>query len=54
MSLKLFLAKLFLFAVLEAGAICGVPMPPEKIRRLLQLMNETQITWTVRNDDATR
>ena len=50
MSLRLRLAKLLLFAVLEAGAVFGVPISPRHIEELLNLMNRTEIHETIKHD----
>ena len=56
MSWKKPLAKVLVFSVLELGAVVGVPMNPEKIRRLMQVMNETNVTQVLKseNDDDVR
>ena len=51
MSLRKRLAKILLFAVLEIGAVIGVPMDPRKIEELLNLMNRTEIVRTVDQHD---
>lgn len=43
MSLKRILAKILLLAVLEAGAVLGVPMTPQKIAELMNVMNQTKV-----------
>ena len=50
MSFKKWLRHVFMFAVLEAGALCGVPIPPEKIRELLEVMNKTRVERVVKID----
>ena len=50
MSIKKTLAQLLVFAVLEVGALGGVPMNPEKIRRLMQVMHETKAEYVVKNE----
>lgn len=47
MSLRTLLGKILLFCVLEIGALCGVPMTPEKIKRLMEVMNQTQIVQMI-------
>ena len=48
------LARLLLLAVLEVGAVMGVPMNPREIEDLLQLMNRTEIQETIsRTSDET-
>lgn len=46
------LAKLLLFAVLEVGALAGVPMRPDQIEALLRMMNGTQIVDVMRRESA--
>lgn len=52
MSLKKFLGKLFVFAVLELGALAGVPMSPEQIEKLMGVMHRTKIEHVVRSEDV--
>jgi hypothetical protein len=51
MSLRKTLAKLFVFAVLQFGALVGVPMRPEEIEKLMNVMNRTKIVHVVKKDD---
>lgn len=51
MSLRKRLAKILLFALLEVGAVMGVPMDPRKIEELLNLMNRTVIARRVDQHD---
>jgi len=37
--------------VLEIGVMLGVPMPPERIRQLLQQMNQPTVMHVLREDD---
>ena len=46
MSVKRRLRTLFCCAVLELGALTGVPMRPEEIRDLLQTLNKPKIAQT--------
>jgi hypothetical protein len=41
------LRTVFLLAVLELGAISGVPMPPEKIRALMDAINRQTLAHTL-------
>ena len=43
MSLKHRLRTLLCCAVLEAGVLFGVPMRPEQIRELMQMLNKPKI-----------
>jgi len=47
-SLRKLLSQLFLFAVLEVGAIGGVPMTPEKIQEIMQMMNRARAVFVVK------
>lgn len=50
-----FLRKLgvvFLFLTLELGALLGMPVPPEKIRELMDLMTRSQVTQVKRDEDG--
>ena len=51
MSLKKTLAKLLVFAVLELGALAGVPMSPEEIEKLMNVMHRTKIEIVVKKED---
>jgi hypothetical protein len=44
------LAKLLFFTVLEMGALCGVPVSPEQIERLMEVMHRTQIVQMVEKE----
>jgi hypothetical protein len=50
MSLRLRLAKLLLFGVLEIGAVMGVPMTPQKIEELLNIMNRIVVQRVVKKE----
>ena len=41
------LAKLLFFTVLEMGALCGVPMSPQQIESLMEVMNRTEIVQMI-------
>lgn len=43
MSLRQRLGKIVLFAVLEIGALLGVPMNPRKIEELLNAIKRPQV-----------
>ena len=51
MSLSARLRTVFLCAVLELGALTGVPMPPEKIRALMDQMNQPKMAHVLPEDD---
>jgi hypothetical protein len=46
----------FLLVVLEFGTMCGVPMPPEKIRALMDSINKQKLAHTLpsEQDDGDR
>ena len=50
MSLRQSLAKLLLLGVLEIGALMGVPMTPQKIEELLNLMNRIVVQRVVKKE----
>ncbi|HXA17800.1 MAG TPA: hypothetical protein VN380_12460 [Thermoanaerobaculia bacterium] len=45
------LAKLFIFAFLQFGALAGVPMTPQQIEELMNVMHQTKIEYVVKKDD---
>ena len=45
------LAKLLFFSVLEIGALCGVPMSPQQIERLMEVMNRTEIVQIMEKEE---
>ena len=51
MSLKTRLAKIFVYAVLEVGALCGVPMAPDQIDRIMKLMDRAVVTDVLKKED---
>jgi hypothetical protein len=51
MSLKKSLGKMVIFAVLELGALAGVPMSPEEIEKLMNVMHRTKLEHVVKKDD---
>ena len=50
MSLRKMLAKLLVLTVLEIGAVSGVPITPEKIQELMQMMNRARVVHVVKID----
>jgi hypothetical protein len=50
-SLNSRLRSIFLCLVLEFGALAGVPMPPEKIRALMDSMNRPQLAHVLPAED---
>lgn len=51
MSLKTRLAKILVYAVLEVGALCGVPMRPDQIETIMKLMDRAVVTDVLKNED---
>ena len=51
MSLGARLRSIFLCLVLEFGVITGVPMPPEKIRALMDSMNQPKLAHVLPAED---
>lgn len=51
MSLKTRLAKILVYAVLELGALCGVPMRPDQIEKIMKLMDRAVVTDVLKNED---
>lgn len=51
MSFRKTLAKLLVFAVLELGAVAGVPMDPQKIEKLMNVLHRTKVEYVVKKDD---
>ena len=47
MSLKKTLGKVLLFAFLQVGALSGVPMSPQQIEELMEVMNRVQVVQVV-------
>ena len=50
MSVKTWIRHLLVLVVLDFGALCGLPIPPEKIRQLLEVMNATRVERVVKID----
>jgi hypothetical protein len=48
---KTALARLLVFAMLEVGVLAGVPMTPEQIDKLMNIMHCTKIEHVVKKDD---
>jgi hypothetical protein len=43
MSLKSVLGKVLLFGMLQVGALAGVPMTPQQIEELMEVMNRVEV-----------
>ena len=50
MSLKKTLGKVLLFAFLQVGALSGVPMSPQQIEELMEVMNRVQVVQVVKKE----
>jgi hypothetical protein len=44
------LGVVFIFVMLEGSALFGVPIPPSKIRELMDLMNKPKATQVLRDE----
>lgn len=51
MSLKKILGKLLIYGILELGALAGVPMSPEQIEKIMQVMNRIKVVHVLKMDD---
>ena len=51
MSFKKTLAKILVLAILNFGALAGVPMSPEEIEKLMNVMHRTKVEHVVKKDD---
>ncbi len=52
MSFKKALGRLLLFAVLNVGALAGVPMTPDDIEKLMQVMHRTKVVHILRTENG--
>lgn len=50
-SLRKLLGKIFVFVVLEMGALAGVPVSPEEIEKLMNVMTRTKVVHVLRTED---
>jgi hypothetical protein len=50
-SLKRILGKTLVYLVLEVGALCGVPMRPDEIEKIMK-MSEPQVTQVARSEEG--
>jgi hypothetical protein len=44
------LAKILVFAFLQVGALAGVPMTPDEIEKLMNVMHRTEIVHVVKKE----
>ena len=49
--MKNILARILVLAVLQLGALAGVPMRPDEIEKLMNVMHRTKIEHVVKKDD---
>ena len=50
MSLRKFLGKVFVFAVLQMGVVAGAPVSPEEVEKLMNLMHRTKVVHVLRTE----
>jgi hypothetical protein len=50
MACKRWLATVFTYLMLEAGALLGAPVRPEQIEEITRLLSKTLVTEVVRRD----
>lgn len=51
MSIRKLLGRVFLSAVLQAGALTG-SVTPEEIEKIMQVTNATKVEFVVKNEDG--
>jgi hypothetical protein len=51
-SIRKSLGKLFLFSVLQIGALAGVPMTAEDIEKIMEVMHRTKVEFVVKNEES--
>jgi len=52
MSLKNCMGKVLLLSFLEFGALCGVPIRPDEIEKIMKMSSEPVATYVIRNNDG--
>jgi len=52
MSLRRTLAKLLVIAILQFGALAGVPMSPEEIEKLMNVMHRVKVEYVMKKNDS--
>jgi len=50
-SLRKLLGKILIFGILELGALAGVPMSPEQIEKVMNVMHRTKVEHVVKKED---
>ena len=48
--MKKLLGKVLLLAFLQVGALSGVPMDPQQIEELMEVMNRVQVVQVVKKE----
>ena len=48
MSFRKTLAKVLVFGILQLGALAGVPMTPERIDKVMNVMHRTKVEYVVK------
>jgi len=51
MSFRKTLATILVFATLQFGALAGVPMRPDEIEKLMNVMRRTKVEHVVKTED---
>jgi hypothetical protein len=49
-SLKKVLGKVLLFGMLQVGVLAGVPITPEKIEEIMEVMNRVQVVRVIHKE----
>lgn len=52
--MKKLLGKILVLGMLEIGALAGVPMTPEAIERIMNVMHRTKVVQIVKKDRVPR
>ncbi|MDP9190244.1 MAG: hypothetical protein M3P06_00895 [Acidobacteriota bacterium] len=52
MSLKKILGRVLLAGMLQVGALTGVPMTPEDIEKIMNVMHRTKVVQIKKNEDG--
>ena len=52
MSLRKLLGKILLFGMLEMGALTGLPITPDVIRKIMDVMHRTEVVQVQKTEDG--
>lgn len=52
MSVRKMLGKILVFGMLEIGAMAGLPITPEEIEKIMQVMHRTKVVQIVKNEEG--